>query len=193
MVEKSTLIEEYEINPYTMAIIPTQYGSRTYTEVIETQDSFVSPFRPFEIVKKSCEYFGASYSGRKDGTRRLIGITHKAPIIVDPHTSIYLFPTTSPTNPQCIWISHDHVIRQDRATSDSTLVTFQNKQTLSIPVSVSSFENQMYRTSLLRIRFTQHIQNMEKRFQQPKSFTMQLEASERKRRYDINNDNDHLL
>jgi len=191
MGEKSSLIEEYEINPYTMAIIPTQYGSRTYTEVLESQDRFISPFRPIDIVKKSCEYFGASYSGRKEGTKRLIGITHKAPIIVDPHTSIYLFPTTSPTNPHCIWISHDHVMKQDKESSNSTVVTFHNKQTLTIPVSISSFENQMYRTSLLRIRFTQHIQHMEKRSGQPRSFIMQLEASERKRNYELKND--HLL
>ncbi|MBS4171987.1 competence protein ComK [Bacillus sp. FJAT-49736] len=188
MREKSPLIEEYEITPYTMAIIPIQYGSRMYTEVLETQERFISPFRPLEIVKKSCEYFGSSLIGRKEGTKRLIGITHKAPIIVDPHTSIYLFPTTSPTNPQCIWISHDHVFHQEKASSNSTLVTFRNKETLTVPVSISSFENQMYRTSLLRIRFTQHIQHMEKRGGKPKGFIMQLEASERKRNYKLNND-----
>ncbi|WP_233269824.1 competence protein ComK [Heyndrickxia camelliae] len=188
LAEKSSLIEEYEINPYTMAIIPTQYGSRMYTEVLEAQDRFISPFRPIDIVKKSCEYFGASYLGRKEGTKRLIGITHKAPIIVDPHTSIYLFPTTSPKNPHCIWISHDHVINQKRASSNSTVVTFRNKQTLTIPVSISSFENQLYRTSLLRIRFNQHIQHMEKRIGQTQSFIMQLEASERKQNYEMKND-----
>lgn len=184
MNEKKNLIEEYEVSPDTMAIIPVQYGSKIYTEIFEYGDSYLSPFKPLDIVKRSCEYFGASYEGRKTGTKRLIGITHKAPIIVDPHTLIFLFPTTSPLNPQCIWISHKHVLYRERNDADSTIVTFQNKQTIVLPISKSSFENQLQRTAQLRTQLAQNIENIGYK-QRRKGFFMQTEASERKRNYEI--------
>ncbi|MCM3573335.1 competence protein ComK [Mesobacillus subterraneus] len=57
------LVEEYEINPFTMIIIPEEYGSRIYSRVIELEEEYLSPFRPIDIVKKSCKYFGSSYDG----------------------------------------------------------------------------------------------------------------------------------
>lgn len=48
------IIEEYEINPCTMMITPTSYGSKTYSQIIELKDEFLYPFRPIDIIKKSC-------------------------------------------------------------------------------------------------------------------------------------------
>lgn len=184
MEEKRRIIEEYEISPYTMVVLPIQYGSKTYCEIIEVTDTFISPFKPIDIVKKSCAYFGSSYEGRKNGTKRLIGITHKAPIIVDPYTSIFLFPTTSPSNHDCIWISHDHVAHFERSTPNTTTVTFRNKQTLEVPISRSSFQNQLQRTAQLRMRLYHNMENMENRYKKS-GFYLHMEASERKREYEI--------
>ncbi|MGD6801534.1 transcriptional regulator [Rossellomorea vietnamensis] len=163
MVEKSRIIEEYEINPYTMLIMPIEYGTRTYTEIHEGNETLVSPFKPFEIIKKSCEFFGSSYQGRKDGTKRLTGITHKAPIIVDPHSSIYLFPTTSPAKSECIWISHDHVLSYTKLNSKEISVTFRNRRSFTLPMSFASFEAQMMRTAMLRINFQHRILNADRK------------------------------
>lgn len=186
--KKNNLIEEYEINPHTMAILPTTYGSKTYSEIMEIDNQFISPFKPMEIVKKSCSYFGSSYDGRKDGSKRLTGITHKAPIIVDPHTGIFLFPTTSPSNPQCIWISHEHVLTWEPGDNNMTVITFRNKQKLLVPMSIRSFDNQMSRTSRLRISFIQHIQYMDQKYPIRPGAIMHFEASEKRRPYRINYD-----
>ncbi|GIN37953.1 competence protein ComK [Heyndrickxia oleronia] len=184
MHEKERIIEEYEISPYTMAIFPMLYGSKVYSEILEVENQFISPFKPLDIVKKSCQYFGASYEGRKRGTQYLIGVTHKSPIIVDPFTSIFLLPTTSPINPDCIWISHDHVSQHDKSPSGNTLVTFRNKQTIEIPISRSSFVNQLQRTAQLRMRFYQNMENIESKYKKS-GFYLHMEASERKREYDF--------
>ena len=92
MREKSRIIEEYEVNPHTMILQPMEYGARTFTKIIEVDDVLISPFKPFDILKKSCEFFGCSYEGRKEGTKKLTGIIYKAPIMVNPDMSIYLFP-----------------------------------------------------------------------------------------------------
>ena len=138
-------------------IRPTKNGS----EIIEIGARYLSSCRPFDIVKKSCEYFGSSYNGRREGTKQLIGITHKAPIIVDPYTSIFLFPTASPTSPQCMWISHDYIASHKKIGPYSTVVTFQNNESYELPISFYSFENQISRTAMLRIKFTQNMKRME--------------------------------
>lgn len=162
-VEQKGLIEEYEINPCTMMIIPVHYGNKIYSQIIEYKDEHLSPFRPIDIIKKSCRYFGSSYEGRKEGTQQLIGITHKVPIIIDPTSSIYFFPTTSPSNPQCIWISYEHVEFHRRTDTHNTQVSFRNKTSHIIPISNNSFENQLLRTSFLKTKFMQRIEETERK------------------------------
>lgn len=157
------LVEEYEINPFTMIIIPEEYGSRIYSRVIELEEEYLSPFRPIDIVKKSCKYFGSSYEGRKEGTKQLTGITHKTPIIIDPISSIYFMPTSSPTKPDCIWVSHEHVLFHKKVDAHSTQVTFRNRKSMILPVSHHSFENQLLRTSLLRTKFMQRMKETERK------------------------------
>ena len=58
------------------------------------------------IIENSCEYFGSSYLGRHEGTKKLIGITHKAPIIIEESKNLIYFPTTSPRLTDCVWIKY---------------------------------------------------------------------------------------
>ena len=160
---KTPLIEEYEINPNTMIIMPIQYGSKIYSQVWELEDIIVSPFKPIDIIKTSCKFFGSSYEGRKEGTTQLTGITHKAPITVDPTNFIYFFPTTSASNSKCIWISLEHIQYHKRADAKNTQVVFKNNQHLSIPISSNSFNNQLLRTALLKNTLISRIEESERK------------------------------
>ncbi len=164
MREKSRIIEEYEVNPHTMILQPMEYGARTFTKIIEVDDVLVSPFKPFDILKKSCEFFGCSYEGRKEGTKKLTGIIYKAPIMVNPDMSIYLFPTSSPVKQECTWVSHSHVRGYERSHNGTTKVFLHNNESCMVPISYSSFENQMLRTSDLRIAYTQRVSEMESKY-----------------------------
>ncbi|USK56526.1 competence protein ComK [Cytobacillus solani] len=64
--EISSLIDEYEINPNTMVVMPLAYGSKIYSQIWELEDEFISPFKPIDIIKKSCTFFGSSYEGLND-------------------------------------------------------------------------------------------------------------------------------
>lgn len=182
--EKGQFIEEYEINPFTMMIIPTTYGSKTYSKIFELDDELISPFKPIEIIKKSCEYFGASFEGRREGTKHVIHITHKAPIAIDPTNSIYVFPTTSPLRPQCIWLSHEHVLSHKRIDSKNTLVTFSNKQMHTLPISYASFGNQLQRTALLQSKLSQRLEETGRRTRNFWNYTNYMSASEKEDRYE---------
>ena len=139
MKKKKDMNEEYEMNPLTAAIVPLQYGNKLFSQIHQLDQDLYSPLKPLELIKLSCRLFGSGYEGRKEGSRQLIGITHKIPIIIDATNRMYFFPTTSPTNPQCSWISHEHVLRYEEIDATNTLITFINMKTLVIPISVYSF------------------------------------------------------
>ncbi len=46
---------------------------------------------PMDIIEQSCLYYGASLRGRKDGSKHIIGTSHKAPIAVEPTNEIFFF------------------------------------------------------------------------------------------------------
>ena len=112
-------------------------------------------------------------------------VTHKAPIIIDPYTSIYFIPTTSPTRQDCIWISHDHISSKHKGKNNNTIVSFRNNQSFEIPVSFSSFSNQLSRTAQLRISFQQNIERMEMYSSRPPK-PLKMKTAEMKKVYRIN-------
>lgn len=142
-------------------IKPVLQNDQIYSEIYELEGRFLSKERPLKIIKRSCEYFGSDYEGRRKGTKQLINITHKAPIMIDPITSIYFFPTTSPNQLNCIWIAHEHVLSHRPGENNSTIVTFQNNTEHTLPLSARSFGTQLSRTSNLRIRYEQNVKRME--------------------------------
>jgi competence protein ComK len=171
-------IEEYEVNPFTMFVKPIAYGSKIYSEIFEVEDEFLSPFKPLDIIKNSCEYYGSDYEGRRNGTKQLVGYAHKIPIAIDPTNRIFFFPTTSPSRQECIWISHEHVKDYDRINPQETLIHFNNNQSFTFPISGSTIISQLERTAYLRTKLMQRIEYNEKKsfylLQRPKA----MEASE---------------
>lgn len=156
-------IEEYEVNPFTMFVKPIAYGSKIYSEIFEVEDEFLSPFKPLDIIKNSCEYYGSDYDGRRNGTKQLVGYAHKIPIAIDPTNRIFFFPTTSPSRHECIWISHEHVKDYDRINSQETLIHFNNNQSFTFPISCSTIISQLERTAYLRTKLMQRIEYNEKK------------------------------
>ncbi|MFN2747017.1 MULTISPECIES: competence protein ComK [Bacillus] len=158
MSTEDMTMDSYEVNRSTMAVLPLGEGEIPASKVLETERTFRVNMRPFQIIERSCRYFGSSYAGRKAGTYEVIKVSHKPPIMVDHSNNIFLFPTFSSTRPQCGWLSHAHVHEFCAAKYDNTCVTFVNGETLELPVSITSFENQVYRTAWLRTKFQDRIE-----------------------------------
>lgn len=142
----------YEINDDTLAIIPIdEYKSK----VIEKTKVFIVEQTPMKIIDKSCKYFGSSYQGRFLGTKSLIGVSHKAPIIVEETKDIIFFPTNSPRQYNCAWLSLKHLQNYKRD-KDSCIVTFNNGHLLNLDISYGMLDNQVLRAtrleSVLRLR-----------------------------------------
>lgn len=136
------MIKSYEINRNTLAIIPI---AKNQSKVIEIDQEFIVEKCPTEIIDDSCKYFGSSYHGRFEGTKKILGVSYKSPIIVEESREIIFFPTASPRYEGCYWISLNNI--EDYLKSNyGTIINFKNGFTLDLNVSLGSFENQMIRS-----------------------------------------------
>lgn len=145
-------MSDYEINNDTLAVIPID---ECRTKVIEKGKSFIVNQPTMKIIDMSCQYFGSSYQGRFLGTKNLIGISYKAPIIIEESKEIIFFPTTSPRSFNCAWISLKN-LQNYRKNDDSTIIIFNNGHLLNLEVSYASLDSQVLRAarleSVLRLR-----------------------------------------
>lgn len=145
------LYHPHEITPFTMAIL-THYreDGKRITRVLEENTEYTTEHSPTKVIDGACRFFGASLKGRQDGTRDICGLTHKAPISVDPSSGMYFFPTTSPASQKCCWIAHSHIDRINRAPDHQAEIIFKNGSRVTIEASYGSIINQVQRTAQFR-------------------------------------------
>ena len=151
------MLDTYEINKYTLAIIPL---STNTSRVIELDESFDVKRSTAEIIDDSCRFFGCSYEGRKDGTKELIKVNYKAPIIIEESLSIIFFPTSSPRFDACYWISLNNMENYIKNSSNKSSIVFKNGKILDLSISFGSLENQVMRATML-----ESVLNRRKRFE----------------------------
>lgn len=139
-------MDSYEINRDTVALIPKDQNT---TIVYEVDNSFVINKPTLKIVEESCEYFGSSLEGRQIGTSSLVGFTHKVPVIIEESFDLIFFPTQSPKNDECAWLSYEHIFKPDTF-KDKTIIELKNGKKIIVDVSTPVIHNQLYRCSRLK-------------------------------------------
>ena len=135
----------YEINASTLAIIP---NSLFTSKIIEINKELIINKTPYEIIDDSCRYFGSSYQGRYEGTKSMLGMNYKLPIVIEETRNIIFFPTTSPKYDKCAWISLNN-IEQYTEENLKSVVKFKNGVNLELDISFFVLENQILRASRL--------------------------------------------
>jgi competence protein ComK len=96
------MLEKYEINYNTLAIVPI---NTRVSKVIEKERTYIVNKKSIEIIDESCRFFGSTFDGRHQGTKEMIGITYKSPIIIEESQGIIFFPTSSPRYNNCFWLA----------------------------------------------------------------------------------------
>ena len=137
----------YEINDDTQLIMPVGKNS---SKIIEVEDEYFIKDNTLNILEHSCEYFGSSLEGRKEGTKKLLGITHKSPIIIEESRKIIFFPTTSPEKENCIWISLDKIDKYYKSGKKKSSIQFKNGDIVNFDISIGSLTNQILRATRLK-------------------------------------------
>ena len=135
----------YEINEGTLAILAKNKKSL----ILEDDKKYVVDSLSFDVVDHSCKYFGSSYEGRKEGTKEILHINYKVPIIVDNSRNLIFFPTNSPISDDCSWLSLKSIKSIKEGDFNTTDVIFNNGVSINIPVSKRTMDNQILRASRL--------------------------------------------
>ena len=135
----------YYINRSTCVIIPI---GKNKSKVIEIDNSFIVNKSAKSIIDESCKYFGSTYQGRIDGSKEILKMNYKLPIVIEDFNGLIFFPTSSPRFNECLWISLnniDNYIKDDK----NSKICFIGGNEFDIEISYYSLENQIFRASLL--------------------------------------------
>lgn len=146
------MIDTYEITKNTLAIIPIDSKK---SEIIEDDDIFIINKNSTKIVDDSCKFFGSSLEGRHEGTKNLIGVTYKAPIIIEETNEMIFFPTNSPRIANCAWVSLNN-LENYKKNNGKTQLCFKNGKIVDIDISYNSLENQVLRSTRLESILRKH-------------------------------------
>lgn len=138
-------MSNYEISSETLAILPID---NFCSKVVEKSNTIIVEKTPMQIIEDSCSFFGSSYNGRAKGTKKLIGVSHKAPIIIEESREIIFFPTRSPRLYECCWVSLKNIDKYKRQ-EDNSIVLFDCGYLLKLDMSYGSLDNQILRATRL--------------------------------------------
>ena len=140
-------MEKYEINEETLAVLGI---NKKQAKVLESSKEYVINDSAYEVMDYSCKFFGSSYSGRVDGSKKMLGANYKLPIIVEESSELIFFPISSPDNIKCIWISLKWV--KDIIDEDGkTYIVLKNGKKIESFMSKLSVKNQIMRASRLNL------------------------------------------
>ena len=140
-------MEKYEINKETVAIIGI---NEKFTKIMEKDNDYFISDIAYEVMDYSCQYFGSSYEGRVDGSRKMLGANYKLPVIVEESNDLIFFPISAADNPKCIWISlkwFDCVVKEE----NETKIYLKNGKNITTDISKNSIDNQVMRASRLAL------------------------------------------
>lgn len=131
-------MEIYIINEETIALLPIDNET---TKVIEQKEVIIVKKKIINIIKDSCKFYGCTYLGRKKGSKDLLGIDYKLPIIIEESKNIICFPTSSTRSFECNWILLNK-IKDYRKLDKKTIVLLENGQFLLIDCSYYKFNKE---------------------------------------------------
>ena len=138
-------MEKYEINKETLAVVGINKNS---TKIFEKDREYLVDDIAYDVMDHSCQYFGSSYGGRVEGSKKMIGSNYKLPIIIEESSELIFFPIITPDNPKCIWIAlkwYDSV----KIENGKTYIYLKNGKKIISSASKNSVENQVLRASRL--------------------------------------------
>lgn len=138
-------MNRYEINEETLAVLALD---KDKSKVIEIEREIIINSSTMDIIDRSCKFFGSSYKGRFDGTKYLINLSHKAPIIIEETRKIIFFPTSSPRNDMCDWISLNNLDNYYKNKKNTTLKFYCGKL-LTLEINYGVLDNQVLRATRL--------------------------------------------
>lgn len=134
----------YTINHQTNAIMNKE--SKYFRSLIlEGKQKRHAIHKLKEIIDYNCIHYGATSEGRKTVVKNILGSSSKLPIPISPEKGLYMIPTVSLKNKDCVLIAY-HQVKFYEQRDDKTYIAFKDGTGLYVNVSESAFNMQYKRT-----------------------------------------------
>lgn len=154
----------HDLTGVTMAFIPKEKNGSWVTEALVenvTEPNIINT-PAAKVIFEAHEYYGEKLIARFDGAKILCGFMNKSPVAISVINNYYFFPTHSPANPNCAWISNSHVSKISKGKYGDSIIHFKDGRELSLPVSDRILDNQRYRTSHYRVCIEEQLKSVRK-------------------------------
>ncbi len=151
-------MNKYEINNKTLALKPKD----KQTVVYEDKNTFVVDDTVNQIMEESCNYYGSTLEGRKEGASKLLKINYKVPIVIEDVNNIIFFPTSSPRKKECIWISLNN-IKDYYQKNGMIVIVFNNNKKIKVKESYKVIDTQILKATRLGCLIQERIKKNRKK------------------------------
>ncbi|MBP2076184.1 competence protein ComK [Oceanobacillus polygoni] len=146
----------YIISPETKAIMRNSESSYYRSKVLEGKDEKISIHRPEQIIDNSCLLYGSDLKGRKEAVQKILCTTSKLPVPISPTRGVFMFPTSSIKNKDCVWIAFHHVKFYEQR-DDKTYIGFIDETGIYVNVSENTIDTQYKRTSQVIVHYNRRV------------------------------------
>ncbi|RDW20574.1 competence protein ComK [Oceanobacillus chungangensis] len=145
----------YLISQKTKAFL-TDDSSYYRTVVIEGNSEQYSKYKPEQIIDNSCLIHGSTLEGRRGAVKEILKSMSKLPVPIAPMKGIYMFPTASTKNKDCVWLAFSH-IKEYFLHDNRTYIAFHDGTGIYVNVSLSTIDSQYKRTSQVIVQLNRSI------------------------------------
>ncbi|GAA0605049.1 hypothetical protein GCM10009001_22880 [Virgibacillus siamensis] len=146
----------YFITQKTKAILNLENSSYYRSLILDYQGEQHSRYKPEQVIDHSCLLDFSSLDGRRKSIQSMLKIHSKVPIPVIPNKGIFMLPTASVKNKDCVWLSYYQIERYEQQ-GDQTYVEFMDGTGLYVNVSEKSFDMQFKRTGEVIARMSRSV------------------------------------
>lgn len=147
---------DYLINIKTILLYGVLYeNGELYTFVLEEEDVFLVAMPPVKLIDKSLIRYGSNFMGALHSSSKLLGERkRKYPIKIDRTLDIWLFPTKSYRQDNCVWFALYHVRDTLPVGQKYTKVFLSNGHTFELAMRELAFREKRRSAEMLKDMIT---------------------------------------
>jgi len=137
------MVDEYEITSSTLML---EYYDENKTKVYEIDREFIVNVSLFEIISNSCDFYGSTFEGRIEASKKILSTNIKVPIVVEDLKKIIFFPTRATYRQGSRWISFNNIDKIEHVGRSNTLtrLCFCNGKMYDVEISYEIIHRQLY-------------------------------------------------
>ena len=141
-------MDEYEINSSTLML---EYFDENKTKVYEFNDEFIVNQNILNIVENSCSFYGSTFDGRVEASKKILSTNIKLPIVIEDIKKIIFFPTKASYRTGCKWLSFNNIDKIEKVGKNNSMtrVFFCNGLVNDVNVSYEIIYRQIYNCMML--------------------------------------------